>query len=64
MKKEIVDKMRTKTIRAKNEDAFLIEQAARELAAELMREVNVSELMSELVKGIENAKKNIKEKTE
>ena len=33
----------TKTIRVKYSDAFIIEQAVRELAAELQREIKVSD---------------------
>jgi glycerol-3-phosphate dehydrogenase len=53
---------KTKTLRAKIADAFLVEQAVRELAAELEQEVHVSELMIELIKGIEDAKKRTKDK--
>ena len=53
---------KTKTWRAKVDDAFIVEQAVRELAAELEQEVNVSELMVELVKGIKDAKERTKEK--
>jgi len=53
---------KTKTLRAKVDDAFIVEQAVRELAAELEQEVNVSELMVELVKGIKDAKERTKEK--
>lgn len=52
----------TKTIRIEVKDAFVIEQAVRELAAELQQEVRVSEFMEELVKDAENAKKRVKEK--
>jgi hypothetical protein len=52
----------TKTIRIKIEDAFIIEQAARELAAELQQEIKVSDLLSELTKDVKNAKERIKNK--
>ena len=54
--------MKTKSIRAKLEDAKKIENASRTLAVELERNVTVSEIVEELTKGIENAKKRIKEK--
>jgi hypothetical protein len=53
---------KTKTIRAKVEDAFLIEQTSRELAAELQTEITVSMLMEELVKYVPQAKEKIKER--
>lgn len=52
----------TKTIRIKIEDAFIFEQASRELAAELQKEVRVSDLLNELTKDVERAKERIKKK--
>lgn len=52
----------SKTIRIKEKDAFPIEQAVRELAAELQQEVRVSDFMTELVKDVDNAKARVKEK--
>jgi DNA-directed RNA polymerase specialized sigma subunit len=54
--------MKTKSIRAKLDDAKKIETASRKLAVELERNVTVSEIVEELTKGIEDAKKRIKEK--
>tara|TARA_B100001059_G_C17742647_1_gene532535 strand:- start:372 stop:545 length:174 start_codon:yes stop_codon:yes gene_type:complete len=51
---------KTKTIRVKYSDAFIIEQAVRELAAELQREIKVSDFLTELTKHAETAKKDIK----
>ena len=50
----------SKTIRIEVKDAFIIEQAVRELAAELQQEVRVSQFMEELVKDAKNAKKRVK----
>lgn len=55
---------KTKTIRVKCDDAFLIEQSSRELAAELQKEVSVSDFMTELVKHVENAKESYKKKAD
>lgn len=55
-------RMKTKSIRARIGDAEIIEQVSRELAAELQRQVPVSEVVAELMECIENAKKRIKEK--
>jgi helix-turn-helix protein len=52
---------KTKTIRVKINDAEKIEQAARELGAELKKEVKVSDVIEELMKGLNNAKKGFKE---
>ena len=57
------NKMKTKSIRATLEDAGKIEQASRELAAELQRVVAVSEVVAELTDGLKDAKERIKEKT-
>lgn len=54
--------MKTKSIRAKLDDAAKIEQASRELAAELQRIVPVSELVGELMDGLEDAKKRVRKK--
>ncbi len=56
--------MKTKSIRARIDDAAKIEQASRELAAELQRQVPVSELISELTDYLEDAKKRIKGKAD
>ena len=53
---------KTKTIRATLDDAFKIEQAARELAATTQREVKVSEIVTELMECLESAKENIKKR--
>lgn len=52
--------MKTKSIRARIEDAKLIEQASRELAVELERVVTVSEVVAELMECLDNAKEKIK----
>ena len=54
--------MKTKSIRARVEDAAKIEQASRELAAELERIVPVSEVVSEIMECLDDAKKRIKKK--
>ena len=54
--------MKTKSIRAKIEDAEKIEQLSRVLAVELERKVTVSEIVSELMEGLKNAEKRIKTK--
>jgi hypothetical protein len=56
-------KMKTKSVRAQLEDAGILEQTARELAAELQRQVTVSEIIHELMEGIGNAKGRIKNTT-
>jgi hypothetical protein len=53
---------KTKTIRVKICDASKIEQAARELGAELKKEVKVSDVIEELIKGLDNAKKGLQER--
>ncbi len=53
---------KTKPVRISIENAFAIEQAARELAAELQRDVTVSNIMDELVKDVPNAKERVKRK--
>jgi len=53
---------KTKTLRARLDDAKIIEQAVRVLAAELQREVTVSELIRELVKYVPEASKGIKKR--
>lgn len=53
---------KTKTIRVTIKDAFIIEQAARELAADLEQEITVSMLMEELTKEVGSAKKRIENK--
>ena len=54
--------MKTKSVRAKIEDANKIEQCSRELAALLQRKVTVSELIHEMMDSLADAKKRIKEK--
>lgn len=54
--------MKSKTIRVDIDDAMLIEQRARELAAKLRRDVSVSEVFHEIIKGIENVKIEAKKK--
>ena len=54
--------MKTKSIRARLGDAAMLEQSSRELAAELQRQVTVSEVVSELMEYLEDAKKKIKER--
>jgi hypothetical protein len=51
---------KTKTIRVKCDDAFIIEQSSRELAAELQKEISVSDFMTELVKHAEKTKEDYK----
>lgn len=55
-------KMKTKTIRAKLEDAQQIEQVARELAAELQQVIKVSDVVEEMTKDVKNAKERIKKR--
>ena len=55
-------KMKTKSIRAKVDDAKIIENLSRTLAVELQRNVTVSEIIHELMEDIENAEKRIKDK--
>jgi hypothetical protein len=54
--------MKTKSIRAKIEDAEKIENATRMLAVELRRNVKISEIVEELTKNIDEAIENIKKK--
>jgi hypothetical protein len=53
---------KTKTMRIKYDDAFIIEQAVRELAADLQKEITVSDFLSELIKDVEKSKERYKEK--
>jgi hypothetical protein len=53
---------KTKTIRIKVNDAFVIEQASRELAAELQEEISVSDFITELIKYAEKAKEDYQKK--
>jgi len=55
--------MSSKTVRVKIEDADVIEQAAWDLTAELKKKVTVSEIIKEMMLGLEDAKQRIKEKT-
>jgi hypothetical protein len=50
----------TKTIRIKEDDAKILEQAVRVLAAELQQEIKLSDLLHELTKEVESAKERIK----
>ena len=54
--------MKTKSIRIYINDATEVERAVRELAYELDRVVNNSEIISELVKYLDKAKNDIKKK--
>ena len=54
--------MKTKSIRARVEDAEILEQTCRVLSAKLQRQVPVSELINGLMENIESAKERI-EKT-
>jgi hypothetical protein len=56
--------MKTKSVRARIGDAARIEQVSRELAAEIQRQVSVSEVISELMEYLENAKEKIKKRNE
>jgi len=53
---------KTKTIRARHEDAYVIEQAVREVAAKIGIEVKVSDLMKELIKHVPEARKDLENK--
>jgi hypothetical protein len=57
-----VREMKTESIRARLNDAKILKQECRILSAELQRQVSVSELISEMMEGIESAKKRVKEK--
>ena len=52
--------MKTKSIRARIEDAKILEQLSRELAVELERQVPVSELVNALMEFKDDAKERIK----
>ncbi len=54
--------MKTKSVRAIIEDANKIEQASRELSAELQRRVTVSEVLHEIMECLTHAKERIKTK--
>ena len=54
--------MKTKSIRARVDDAKKIEQVSRILAVELDRQVSVSEVLNELTEYLEDAKERIKNK--
>jgi hypothetical protein len=60
--KETSEMSKTKTMRITPDDAFIVEQAARELAAELQMEVKVSEVLKELVVYVPKAKETLKRK--
>jgi hypothetical protein len=51
--------MQTKSIRATIEDAKMIEQTSRVLAAKLQRKVTVSEIVHELMECLKDAEKRI-----
>lgn len=55
---------KTKTVRMAHDDAFIVEQAVRELAAELQMEIKVSELLRELTNYVPEAKEKLKAKIE
>jgi hypothetical protein len=57
-------KMKTKSIRARVEDAQILEQTCRVLSAQLQRQVPVSELINGLMENIESAKERIEKTTE
>ena len=52
--------MKTKSIRARVDDAAIMEQECRVMSAELQRQVPVSELINGLMDYLENAKEKIK----
>ena len=54
--------MKSKTIRVNTEDAFKIEQCARELSAKLKRDVSVGEVFSEITDYIDEACKRVEKK--
>jgi hypothetical protein len=53
-------KLKTKSIRAKLDDAAVLEQTCRELSVELQRQVPVSELVEALTEYVEDARQKIK----
>jgi hypothetical protein len=53
---------KTKTVRMTYEHAFIVEQAVRELAAELQMEIKVSDFLKELTEYVPEAKARLKEK--
>lgn len=55
--------MKTKSIRARIDDAAILEQTARELAAELQRQVPVSEIINGLMESLKDVKEKIKRTT-
>jgi hypothetical protein len=55
-------KMKTESIRVKNEDGEKIRQASRELSAELQMRITSSDVIHELMECLENGKKRIKAK--
>jgi len=54
--------MKSKTIRVNTEDAFKIEQCARELSAKLKRDVSVGEVFTEMTGYIDEASKKVEKK--
>lgn len=54
--------MKSKTIRVNTEDAFKIEQCARELSAKLKRDISVGEVFSEMTSCLEEASKKVEKK--
>ncbi len=56
--------MKTKSIRAKIEDAAAIEQASRELSVELQRRVTVSEVVNKMMECLNYAKERIKKEND
>ena len=60
--KKDVKVLKTKSIRARIDDAKILEQISRELAVELQRQVPVSELVNELMEYKDDAKETIKKR--
>jgi DNA-directed RNA polymerase specialized sigma subunit len=56
--------MKTKSIRALVSDAEKIEQASRELSAELQKRVTVSQIVNKLMECLEDAKEAIKKEND
>jgi hypothetical protein len=52
--------MKTKSIRARVEDAKKLQQTCWELSADVQREITVSELINGLMECLESAKERIK----
>lgn len=54
--------MKTKTIRIAVGDAFELEQAAREISAEMKKDISVGLVFKELIKHIDKVKNDMKKK--